>query len=78
MTCLPSALQVPEVLNYLRENEGNLLLVKAGCGNGKAIASVLYLCKMHDVKITAALLVDADRSLIERYRFDLRSKKEEM
>ena len=78
MVCLPSVLQVPESLAYLRENEGNLLLVKAGCGNGKAIESVLYLCKMHDVKITAALLVDADRSLIERYRFDLNTKKEEM
>lgn len=76
--CLPSVLQVPESLAYLRANEGNLLLVQAGVGNGKAVESVLYLCKMHDVNITAALLVGADRELIERYRFGFAGKKEEM
>ena len=74
--CLPSVLQVPESLEYLRENDGNLLLVKAGCSNGKTIESVLYLCQMHDVKITAALLVDADGQLIEAYRFRLHRKKD--
>ena len=75
--CLPSVLQVPESLEYLRENDGNLLLVKAGIGNGKAIESVLYLCEVHHVKITAALLVDADSRLIDRYRFGLGRKKED-
>ena len=75
--CLPSVLQVPQSVEYLREQEGNLLLVKAGNGNGKAIESVLYLCEVHDVKITAALLIDADRRLIGRYRFGLHRKKGE-
>ncbi len=73
--CLPSVLQVPEALEHLRENDGNLLLFRAGSGNGKAIESVLYLCEVHDVEITAALLVDADRRLIERYRFQFQRKK---
>jgi len=73
--CLPSVLQVAQSLEHLREKEGNLLLVKAGNGNGKAIEAVLHLCEVHHVKITAALLVDADSSLIRRYRFGLRRKK---
>ena len=76
--CLPSVLQVPESLEYLRENEGNLLLVQAGIGNGKAVETVLYLCKMHDVKITAAILIGADKNLIEAYRFGFADKKEEV
>ena len=75
--CLPSVLQIPQSVEYLREKEGNLLLVKAGNGNGKAIESVLYLCEIHNVKITAALLADADRRLIGRYRFGLHRKKGE-
>ena len=75
--CLPSVLQVPQSVEYLREKDGNLLLVKAGNGNGKAIESVLYLCEVHDVKITAVLLMDADRRLISRYRFGIRRKKGE-
>ena len=75
--CIPSVIQIPQSLEYLREMEGNLLLVKAGNGNGKAIEAVLYLCEVHDVKITAALLVDADRRLIGRYRFGMHGKKGE-
>ena len=75
--CIPSVIQIPQSVEYLREMEGNLLLVKAGNGNGKAIESVLYLCEIHDVKITAALLVDADRGLIGRYRFGMHGKKGE-
>jgi len=75
--CLPSVLQIPQSVEYLREKEGNLLLIKAGNGNGKAIESVLYLCENHDVKITAALLMKADRRLIGRYRFGLHQKKGE-
>lgn len=75
--CLPSVLQIPQSVEYLREKEGNLLLVKAGNSNGKAIESVLYLCEIHNVKITAALLIDADRGLIGRYRFGMHRKKGE-
>ncbi len=75
--CLPSVLQVPESLEFLRENDGNLLLVKAGIGNGKAIEAVLHLCETHDIKITAALLVGVDSKLIRRYRFNICRKKGE-
>jgi len=71
--CIPSVLQVPESLELLRKKDGNLLLVQAGCGNGKRIESVLHLCGIHDVPVTAVLLVNADRGLIEKYRFQ-RSK----
>ena len=67
--CIPSVLQVPESLALLREKEGNLLLVQAGIGNGKAIEAVLHLCSIHDVPVTAVLLVDADGKLVKRYRF---------
>ena len=67
--CIPSVLQVPESLALLREKEGNLLLVQAGIGNGKAIEAVLHLCSIHDVPVTAVLLVDADGQLVKRYRF---------
>lgn len=73
--CVPSVLQVPEAFAYLRECDANLLLVSAGIGNGKAIESVLYMCKMHDVEITAVLLVGADSRLIRRYRLNLSGKK---
>ncbi len=73
--CIPSVLQVPEGLQLLRENDGNLLLVQAGIGNGKAIESVLHLCGIHDVPVTAVLLVGADRKLINQYRFNIHDRK---
>ena len=76
--CLPSVLQVPESLEYLRNMEQNLLLVRSDSGNGKAIESVLYLYKMHDVKIDGVVLMDVDASLISRYRFKLFGNKEDM
>ena len=78
IVCLPSVLQVPESLEHLRNMDQNLLLVRADSGNGKAIESVLYLCKMHDVKIDGVVLMDADGSLINRYRFKLFGKREDM
>ena len=76
--CLPSVLQVPESLEHLRNMEQNLLLVRSDSGNGKAIESVLYLYKMHDVKIDGVVLMDVDASLISRYRFKLFGNKEDM
>ena len=73
--CIPSVVQVPESLEILRQMDGVLLLFEAGCGNGKAIESVLYLCQVHDIPITAALLVGADRKLIRQYRFSLGKEK---
>lgn len=67
--CIPSLLQVPESASLLREMEGNLLLVQAGKSNGKAIEAVLHLCGIHDIPITAALLMDGERRMIACYRF---------
>ena len=78
VVCLPSVLQVPESLEHLRNMEQNLLLVRAGSGNGKAVESVLYLCKMHDVKVDGVVLVDADALLIKRYRFKLFGNREDV
>ena len=76
--CLPSPMQVPDSLEHLRKMELNLLLLRADSGNGKAIESVLYLCKMHDVKIGGVVLMDADASLINRYRFKLFGNREDV
>lgn len=75
VVCIPSVVQVPESLEILRKMDGVLLLFEAGCGNGKAIESVLYLCQVHDIPVTAALLVGADRKLIRQYRFPLGKEK---
>jgi len=74
--CIPSVLQVPESLEILREKDGVLLMFEAGRRNGKAIESVLYLCRIHEIPVTAALLVGADRNLIRQYRFSLNSRRE--
>lgn len=76
-TCVPSPLQVPESVELLRKNNGNLLLVRSGCSNGKAIEAVLHLCRIHDVPVTAVLLVDGQRRLIEAYRFNKFGRKGE-
>ena len=53
----------------LRAMDGNLLLVPAGVVPGKSIEYLLQQCKQQGITITAALLVDADSSLIKQYRF---------
>ena len=53
----------------LRAMDGNLLLVPAGEVTGKNIEYLLNQCKLQNITITAALLVDADSTLINRYRF---------
>lgn len=53
----------------LRAMDGNLLLVPAGAVTGKAIEFLLQQCKQQGIKVTAALLVDADSSLVRQYRF---------
>lgn len=56
-------------LETLRAMDGNLLLVPAGQVTGKNIEYLLNQCKMHNITITAALLVEADSALINQYRF---------
>lgn len=53
----------------LRAMDGNLLLVPAGEVPGKSIEYLLQQCKQQGITVTAALLVDADSSLIRQYRF---------
>ena len=53
----------------LRAMDGNLLLVPAGEVHGKTIEFLLNQCKAQSITITAALLVNADGSLINQYRF---------
>ena len=53
----------------LRSMDGNLLLVPAGEVHGKTIEFLLNQCKAQNITITAALLVNADGSLINQYRF---------
>ena len=53
----------------LRAMDGNLLLVPAGEVTGKNIEYLLNQCKLQNITITAALLVDADSTLINQYRF---------
>jgi len=44
-----------------------ILVVKAGNHNGKAIEKTLSICKKCDIDVKAALLWDADETLIKRY-----------
>ncbi len=53
----------------LRAMDGNLLLVPAGQVIGKNIEYLLNQCKIQNITITAALLVEADSMLINQYRF---------
>ncbi|MBQ8822379.1 MAG: hypothetical protein IJZ82_07025 [Lachnospiraceae bacterium] len=53
----------------LRAMDGNLLLVPAGDVTGKSLEFLLNQCRLQGIKITAALLVDADSALIRQYRF---------
>ena len=53
----------------LRAMDGNLLLVPAGEVCGKTIEFLLNQCKVQDITITAALLINADGGLIHQYRF---------
>lgn len=53
----------------LRAMDGNLLLVPAGKVTGKHIEYLLNQCRLQNITITAALLMDADSTLINQYRF---------
>lgn len=53
----------------LRKAEAILLQVAAGKDHGKAIEHVLHELQVQDCKINAALLTEADKKLIQIYRF---------
>ncbi len=71
LICVPSPMQVPESAEVLRSMDGNVLLIGAGKDSGKAVESLLYFCTLQEVPITAGVLVDAKKRLINYYRFQL-------
>lgn len=64
--CVPSLWQEPKAPEKLSE-AAVLLAVKAGCGNGKRIEETLRQLEQMDIKVTAALLTEADGALIKTY-----------
>lgn len=66
---VPSPLRDPKVARQLREAEGILLAVKAGCHAGRALERVLEYLAQQDCQVTAAILWDADEKLLRRYHF---------
>lgn len=68
-TCIPGPLQVPASGNILRGMDGNLVLVQAEKDSGKAILALLHFCRIQDIPVTAAVLVNTNEKLITYYRF---------
>jgi len=64
-----NALALSDVAETLRAMDGNLLLIHAGETHGKTIENILDFCNKQDIKVTAALLVDAQDDFIYKYRF---------
>ena len=64
---VPSPLLCPEGAEKLREAEAVLLIVKAGTHAGKQLEYVLDFLARQDCRATAALLWNADETLIRRY-----------
>lgn len=64
-----SPLHDPKVARQLREAEGVLLAVKAGCHGGRKLERVLEYLKQQDCPVTAAILWEADERLLQRYYF---------
>lgn len=71
-----NAISIDGVLNTFEKNCANaeeekcisaILVVKAANHNGKAIENALSFCKKCNIDVKAALLWDADESLIKRY-----------
>lgn len=61
--------QNPKEVEKLRDADGILLVIKAGKGNGRRVEHFLETLKIQDCKVTAALLWQADRNLLNAYYF---------
>ena len=72
-TALPSPQGSPQVCRELREAEGILLAVGAGCSGGRQVELVLSYLEQQDCQVTAAILWNADEKLIRRYYWGRRS-----
>ncbi len=66
-TSLPAPLLCPETCVALRKMDGVLLVVKAGAHVGKPLEYVLEYMQQQDCRITAAILWEADETLIKAY-----------
>ena len=64
---MPAPFLCPEVCQKLRETEGVLLLVPAGSYVGKKLEYVLDYLRQQDCSVTAAVLWDADETLLKLY-----------
>lgn len=71
-----SPLTEPENCEALREADGILLAVKAGCRVGRKLEYVLEYLEQQDCEVTAAILWEADEKLIRRYYFGKRQGPE--
>lgn len=65
----PTPILCPETGEVLRQADGVLLVVRAGSHVGKPLEYVLEYMEQQECKITAALLWDADETLIDAYYF---------
>lgn len=66
-TAMPAPILCPESCEKLREADGILLVVKAGAHAGKRLEYVLEMLRQQDCKVTAAILWEADETLIKAY-----------
>ncbi len=57
----------PEGCDKLRDMDGILLVVKAGSSVGKGLEHGLQFLETQECKITAAILCDADETLVKKY-----------
>ena len=64
-----NALAISDAVKTLRAMDGNLLVIHAGDTVGKTVENILDLCNKQEIKVTAAILVDADDAFISGYRF---------
>lgn len=67
-----SPLTEPENCEALREADGILLAVKAGCHAGRKLEYVLEYLEQQDCEVKAAILWEADEKLIRLYYFGKR------
>lgn len=69
ITCVPALLQCPEAAEELRRADGVILTIEAGMKNAKQIEYTLEWMAKQDIRVSAALLWEADEALIKSYYF---------
>lgn len=66
---VPAPILSPETVRTLREADGVLLVVEAGLHVGRYLEYVLEFLAVQDISVTAALLWNADETLLRCYYF---------